>query len=276
MIPVGKIHVVELFLEERAALLELLGGLQPNEWDLPTICNGWTVKDIAAHILADDLGRLSRGRDGHTASFIETDSWDELVAAINGQNERWAETMRRLSPQIIVELLGFSGERLATHVKRLDLDAVGGPVSWAGPDPAPVWFDLAREYTEYWAHQQQIRDAVLKPGLKDQRLFGPVHDCYVRALPYTYHDVLAPEATHVRVRISGDAGGVWSLVRDGGQWGLFTEVVGEPTAAVTLDQEVAWRLFTRGTKPAAARSLAVLSGDIALAAKALETVAILA
>ncbi len=276
MIPVGKIHVVELFPKERAALLELLSGLQPDEWGLPTVCDGWRVKDVAAHILADDLGRLSRDRDGHTVSFIETDSWVELIDAINAQNERWVESMRRLSPQIIIELLEFSGERHATHMKALDLDTIGGPVSWAGPDPAPVWFDLAREYTEYWAHQQQIRDAVLKPGLKERSVFGPVLDCYVRALPHTYRGALGPEGTHVRVRISGDAGGVWSLVRDGGQWSLFTDVLGEPTASVTLDQEVAWRVFTRGITPEAARALTVLGGDIGLAATALETVSILA
>jgi hypothetical protein len=45
----------------------------------------------------------------------------------------------------------------------LDLDALGEPVSWAGPDPAPLWLDCARDFTEYWVHQQQIRDATGRP-----------------------------------------------------------------------------------------------------------------
>jgi len=32
-------------------------------------------------------------------------------------------------------------------------------VSWAGPEPAPVWLDAARDFSEYWTHQQQICDA---------------------------------------------------------------------------------------------------------------------
>ncbi len=32
------------------------------------------------------------------------------------------------------------------------------------PWPAPVWLDLAREHTEGRTHQQQIRDAVGRPG----------------------------------------------------------------------------------------------------------------
>jgi uncharacterized protein (TIGR03083 family) len=273
---VGPIDVLSLFPNERAALLDLLNDLQPEEWALPTVCEGWSVKDIAAHILADDLGRLSRDRDGHKESYIETDSWPELLAAINAANEAWVASMRRISPQLLVELLAFSGTRLTAHVEALDMTAMGQPVSWAGPDPAPVWFDIAREYTEYWAHQQQIRDAVARPGLKDRGMFAPVLDCYVRALPQTYRDTLAPEGTHVRLRVSGEGGGIWHLVREAGRWALFLNIETEPDASISLDDDTAWRTFTRSITPASARTRAVLTGDIALAAKALDTVAILA
>ena len=85
MEPVGRIDVLDLFDEERAALLELLASLHGDEWGLPTICDGWAVKDIAAHIVADDFGRLARGRDRYRASFIDAKSWDELVAGINAR-----------------------------------------------------------------------------------------------------------------------------------------------------------------------------------------------
>jgi hypothetical protein len=32
-------------------------------------------------------------------------------------------------------------------------------VYWAGP--VPLWFDLAREFTERWVHYRQIQDAVM-------------------------------------------------------------------------------------------------------------------
>jgi hypothetical protein len=139
-----------------------------------------------------------------------------------------------------------------------------------------VWLDVAREYTEMWAHQQQIRDAVGKPGLKDARMFGPVLDCFARALPHTFHDVLAPDGAHVRLRVTGDAGGTWSLVRVSGVWGLYTHVEAEPAATATLDQEEAWRLFTKGTTPEAARAWAVFTGDVGLAHRVLDAVAIIA
>ena len=66
--------VFDLFPEERAALLELLAGLEDREWGSPTVCPGWSAKDIAAHLLGDDIGRLSRGRDAFAAAFAPAGS----------------------------------------------------------------------------------------------------------------------------------------------------------------------------------------------------------
>ncbi len=276
MQPIGRIDVMELFPDERGQLLALLESLPPDAWGLPTICDGWSVKDIAAHLLADDLGRLSRGRDAHSLSWIEPESWETLVKAINAQNELWVSAMRRLSPRIITEMLRSSGEQSLAYFETLDPDEMGAPVDWAGPEPAPLWLDLAREYTERWAHQQQIRDAIGRPGLKDKRMFAPVLDTYARALPHAYRDVLAPEGTHVRLRISGEAGGSWSLMRHHDRWGLYAGVGSEPHASATLDQEEAWRLFTKGITAEAARAWCVFEGDAALAARALDAVAVIA
>lgn len=276
MQPVGLIDVLDLFDEERAALLTMLESLRADEWGLPTICDGWSIKDLAAHIVADDLGRLSRDRDDYKASFIDASRWQQLVDAINAANERWVGAMRRLSPRVLMELLQLSGEQTRKHFRSLDLYAIGDPVSWVGPEPAPVWLDLAREYTERWAHQQQIRDAAGKPGRKERRLFAPVLDAYVRALPYTYRDVLAPVRTQVCLRITGEAGDSWTLVRSETAWDLYAGATPDADASLTLDQEAAWRLFTRGTTPEAARAWAVMGGDATLAAKALETVSVIA
>jgi hypothetical protein len=46
-------------------------------------------------------------------------------------------------------------------------------VSWAGPDTSPAWLDIARDYTEFWVHQQQIRDAVDRPGADRPQLLHP-------------------------------------------------------------------------------------------------------
>lgn len=276
MQPLGRIDTVELFPEERAELLALLESLTPEQWALPTACAGWSVKDVVAHLLGDDLGVVARGRDAYTTSWIDAPSYEALVAAINAQNEAWVGAMRRASPRQLIELLRFSGERLHAHFASLDLDAMGGPVDWAGPQTQPIWMDVAREYTEMWAHQAQIRDAVAAPMLGSRRMLFPVLDCYARALPHAFRDVAAEEATHVRLAVSGEAGGEWSLVRSGGAWGLFSDVEPAAAATVTLPQDVAWRVYTKGIPFEEARRVARIERDASLGEQVLRTVAVLA
>lgn len=277
MKPKGPVSVLDLFPEERRELLRLLGALSAEQWEAPTACPGWSVKDLTAHILADDLGNLSGGRDRYAAAYLGPEAgWDELVRFINEQNETWVRAARRLSPRVLTEMLGDVGERTVAYYRSLDPLAPGWVVSWAGPEPAPWWLHLAREYTERWAHQEQIREAVGAAGLRERRLFAPVLDTYVHALPHTYREVPATEGTHVRLTITGDAGGEWSLVQHGGRWGLFEGVGAEPAAGVTLDQDTAWRLFTKGIDRDAVRPRLVVEGDARLATPLLDAVAIIA
>ena len=183
--------------------------------------------------------------------------------------------MRSVSPPVLIDLLRLTGERTASYFATLDLDAIGGPVDWAGPAPAPVWLDLAREYTERWVHQQQIRDAVGRPGLQEPEWFAPVLAAFVLGLPRALGKAGQPAAT-VLLTITGEAGGQWLARRNEQGWTLEPGRDNAPAAAVTLNQDSAWRLFTRGLTPDASRRAATLSGDPELTARALETVSILA
>lgn len=280
MKPLEPILIVDLFPAERDALLQLLAALSEEEWSRPTVCAGWSVKDVALHLLGDDVGRLSRKRDSFGgAAFVaqaDADFEAQLVAFINEANERWLQATRRISPHLLCDLLRFMGGETQRYFQSLDLFQIDEPVSWAGPDPAPVWLDIAREYTERWLHQQQIRDAVEKPGLKERRFYAPVLDTFVRALPHTFRDVDVAEGAQVKLIISGDAGGEWYLVRGDGKWSLYLDADAEPAAAVVMDQETAWRLFTKGISKDEASANATLSGDRSLGMKVLDTVSIIA
>ena len=77
--------VLDVYLPERARLLELLGTLNKAQWSLPTECPAYSVKGIAAHILGDDLSLLSRQRDGAVQGLV-------LIA-----ERRCSATLRRIS-----------------------------------------------------------------------------------------------------------------------------------------------------------------------------------
>ena len=36
--------------EQRADLADFLDTLTPEQWETPSLCRGWTVRDVAAHV----------------------------------------------------------------------------------------------------------------------------------------------------------------------------------------------------------------------------------
>jgi uncharacterized protein (TIGR03083 family) len=276
MRPAEPIIVVDLFSPVLDALLDLLSHLTDEDWQKPTVCKGWTVKDIAAHLLGGEVGILSRKRDTYLFSGSPIKGWEELVVLINNLNAVWVQAASRFSPRLLTDMLRFTGKQVCDFFKTLDPHASGDPVDWAGGEAAPVWLDLAREYTERWHHQQQIRDAVGRAGMKERKYFAPVLDAFVRALPHTYRDVEAQEGTLVTLTITGEAGGRWSLLRENQRWMLYVDVEQIPQAELTIDEDLAWRLFTRGVSEEAALRQAQIRGDEALALKALSMISVIA
>jgi uncharacterized protein (TIGR03083 family) len=268
------IDVLDLFPEERAALLSLLSGLSPDEWALPTVCEGWSVHDVAAHILGGDLGNISRRRDRFQS--VSNLPGEQLVPFINRFNDDWVQAARRLSPRVLTDLLGVTGPQLFDYFATLDLSALGSGVSWAGLDPAPIWLDVAREYTERWLHQQHIRLAVDKPGLTERRFLHPVLATFVYALPVTFRDTTAPPGTTVHLHVDGEAGGDWTVTRANDSWVLFSGSPPTPQARVTMDQSTAWKLFTKGLTPSRAEHEITFQGDSALGKPILRAIAIIA
>lgn len=271
---VEPIIVIDLFEPLLDHLLGLLSGLSEQDWVRATPCPEWTVKDVALHLLGDDIGLLARGRDKDTTSLLPPGP--DLVSRINAQNQLWVEAARRISPRLLCDLLEHTGHQVIDYFKSLSLMETNGVVSWAGSDPAPVWFDLAREYTERWHHQQHIREAVQQPGLTEATFLRPVLETFVRALPWTFREVSAAEGTAVALQVTGDAGNQWLLVRQEQKWSLFTEHASAPITVVTMKQETAWRLFTRGMAKEQAMKDASIEGDKTLAEVLFETVAIIA
>ena len=270
------IRVTHLFLPLLDSLLDLLADLSPLDWQKPTVCADWTVKQVVQHLLGGEIGMLSRRRDEYRPTGPAIDSWEALVAFINDLNATWVKASDRISPTVMIDLLRLIAPQVCTYFHSLDEMALGGSVSWVGPDPAPVWLDLAREYTERWHHQQHIRDAVGRPGMKDPQFFTPVLDAFVRAWPYTYRDITADEGTIISLTIEGNAGNRWFLVRQGEAWALYQDVTAPPSAAVVIPQETAWRLFTHGLSQAEAQQQTKISGDQALGAEVLKMVSIIA
>jgi uncharacterized protein (TIGR03083 family) len=274
------VDTMDLFVAERRELLDLLNVLTPTDWLAPTACAGWSVHDVALHLLGGDLSLLSRLRDNYSyegfGSGFDISTLPGLVAAVDRNNARWVDGMRRLSPRLLMDLLRFSGEETAAYVRGLDLNVLGGPVDWAGPEPAGLWLHIAREYTERWHHQQHIRDAVGRPGLKEPKWLAPVLQTFVLGLLRRLRVRNDPQGTVLKLTIVGASGGEWFAIQSDRGWTLKRNSLSPPNAEVQIEEELAWRLFTRGVTRDEAKERAIIAGDTALASVVFDTVSILA
>jgi uncharacterized protein (TIGR03083 family) len=261
--PVAPVLVTDLFLPLHAELIALLRGLERNDWDRPTACSLWSVRDIAAHLLDDDLRRLSSHRDGVQLPGAPGDgSYGALLEFIDRMNAEWVAVARRISPRLLTDLLEFTGPQVAELFGSLDpFGEAHFAVAWAGEERSRNWFDVGRDYTERWLHQQQIRDAVGAPGLLQRRWLHPVLDLFARALPYTYRDVVREAGAALHLEIAGEAGGHWTLLRAADGWALYTGIPAHATSRVSLSADAAWRLFSKGLQPDSAAASVSIAGD---------------
>lgn len=277
MLPLPPIETRHLFREINAALLDLCATFSPDDWAKPTVHADRNVKDLVAHLLDGSLRRLAIQRDGHFLHAPDMRSFADMVAFIQQLNREWIIAAKRLSPRVIVDLMMRADEEVAALFSSLEPQAPSPfGVAWAGEEWSESWFDMAREYTEKWHHQQQIRDAVGRPGFKERRFLHPVLDTFLRGAPHAYRDMHAGDGTTVEITIRGEAGGKWHLVCDADRWSLVTDCPNEPTTFVELDADSAWRLWTKGLDGSSARTKAIVRGDASLATPLFSMVTIMA
>lgn len=102
-------------------LLGLLESLSPGEWEAPTAAPDWSVKDVALHLLGDEVGILSWQRDHFSTAPASITNWQGLVEWVNQRNAEWVEAVRRMSPRVLCDLLRYTGLQQRDCSKRLRL-----------------------------------------------------------------------------------------------------------------------------------------------------------
>jgi Mycothiol maleylpyruvate isomerase N-terminal domain len=243
------IDTIDLFPKLDLELIALLRGLSDQDWEKQTLAPLWKVKDIAAHLLDGNIRTISMLRDNYFGGNSgNIDSYRELVSFLNGLNSDWVKAMKRMSPQLVISFLEITGKAYNESLRGLDPHGKAVfSVAWAGEDISENWFHIAREYTEKWHHQQQIRYAVGKTEpLYEPEFYYPYLDTSMRALPHHYRDTVAGENDCIEFTVTGEGGGTWHLVRENDQWNLKYECEYEPVCTVVIGGDIAWRIFTKG------------------------------
>jgi len=258
-----------LFRPVSSELAVLLRSLTPADWERQTIAGAWLVRDVVAHLVDTALRRLSFHRDGMAppppGRPIGTPR--DFVEFINHLNAQWVAASKRFSPRVLTELFDRASADLAEwfETRPLHAPALFG-VSWAGEQESDAWFDIGREFTELWHHQQQIRMAVGAPSLPDPRYLRAVIDIAVRGLPHAFRDVSADPGQSLLIDVIGPAGGQWTLELDAHGWTIHVGTRDVATTRLQLSDEATWKLLFNALSDAEAAAAVTIEGRRELAA----------
>jgi hypothetical protein len=282
--PLPELDTAFLFMPLRDELIALLRSLAPGDWDAPTVAGAWRVRDVVSHLLDGELRTLAAHRDGHHLSEAGTvQGYADVIALVQRLNAEGVATGRHYSARLLTDLLEVTGGWMSAFVTALDPEAPAlFSVAWAGEKESTNRFDTAREYTERWHHQMQIRLAVGERGnaatLLAERYAVPLLETSVRVLPHAYRAVAAADDTAIVFSVAPRAAAAgpdadiadpgwrraWTIRRERGGWRLHAGESDGPSARVAGSADAWWRLFFNAMPRDDARREFVVEGNAGL------------
>jgi uncharacterized protein (TIGR03083 family) len=230
--------VVDDLVEVWASLSTACERVAPSQWELPTECPGWTVRDHVSHLIGVERMLLGESpppppvaMPGHVRN-----PFGEL-------NESWVDARRRLpGNSVIAEFISVTGRRIyelrTLPPERFDV------LTWSPEGEVPYRRFLTGRVLDSWAHEQDVRRALGRPGGRNSVGEETVLDRCVRAMPFVVGKRVAPpDGTAVRFQVTGVLGRRFTVSMTGGR-ANETEGVddGSVTATLAFDQETFWRL----------------------------------
>ena len=210
-----------------ASIQALCADLTEAEWDTPTGCPGWTVKDNISHLVDYEAGAIGRPRPDHVPAGLS-----HVKNALGESNEVGVDARRGTSgAEVLAELAEVTAERLAGLRCLTDDDFQREITTPAGPGTLNDMLTL--RVMDTWSHEQDIRRALGRPGHDT----GPVVDeavgYFTRFLPLLVGKRAgAPEGSSVVLAI-GDQDPV-TITVTGGRAGVVDSLSGEPTVALAM------------------------------------------
>ena len=243
------IETTHLFPKLNDLLVQLAENMDQDDWHKKTHFPNWTVKDIFTHLLDTSVRRLSSERDKYVSlEKPKIECHQDLIDYITQMADRWALAFTNVSPTIIIEMINKYQNDLYEYLVSLDPFGISKhPVSWAGEQESYNWFDIAREYTERWHHQMQIREVLGNTNkLYKHELYYPILDTFMQALPYHYSKLNEKKDYTLKVSVTGDnIDSSWFLESTKNIRELKYNSTKQIDAYILVDEKIAWKILTK-------------------------------
>jgi uncharacterized protein (TIGR03083 family) len=265
---IPKDRTVAALGEVWASLDGLLAGLNDAQWALPTPLPGWSVQDNVSHIVGTEA--MLSGEPGPTLD-IDREASSHVRNDIGVFNEQWVEALRVEAPEEVLDRFRrLTAARLAT------LDAMSEE-EWNAESFTPAGKDTFGRFMQIrvfdcWLHEQDIRDAVGRPGHETGLAVEVVLDEMATALGFVVGKK-AGATTGQSVTFSLTDGGV--VVREmhvevAERAAVVPTLSGPATVVLTMPVGVMTRRCAGRVASDALLDQVVIDGDPDLAARILE------
>lgn len=222
--------VVAELAEVWTSLLGLAAELAEEDWDRPTACPGWSVRDVYSHVIGLEATLLGRP----PAAALET--YGPHVRNDVGRGNEAEVLLRRgrSGPEIVAELEAVCAARLAA-LRAMDDEAFAAETPTpAGPGTYESFMGI--RVFDCWVHEQDVRRAVGRPGHLSGAAVDRTLANAVRTMPYVVGKRAgAPEGATVAFDVTGATARRWAVTVEGGRAKPVPEVPAEPTARITAD-----------------------------------------
>ena len=164
--------------EEWDALLSLGEELSDDDWDRPTPCPGWSVAAQYAHMIGTESMLLGRPNPD-----VDPRRPDHVLNDIGGFNEVWVVALAgRARKDVLADFAEVTSARLAA-LSAMTEDDFAAP-SWTPVGKADYRRFMQVRVFDCWVHEQDIRDAVGRPGHEEGPAAEQSLDEIVRALGF--------------------------------------------------------------------------------------------
>lgn len=169
----------------------LLDGLTDEQWQTPSLCPGWAVRDVVVH-----LGAIEHMLSGESpGSMTETIPFDKAVAWMSDVRDLDNTGLLERYRQVIAVRRAEVGALTAADLALPSLTPVG---------PGTVGRFLAVRVFDFWVHEQDIRRPLGLPGHEAGPAAELAHDEIERSLPYIVgKKVGLPDGMGITIEISG-------------------------------------------------------------------------
>ncbi|MBV8193972.1 MAG: maleylpyruvate isomerase family mycothiol-dependent enzyme [Candidatus Dormibacteraeota bacterium] len=260
----------------RAGYTDVLGdvaglatSIDGDDWDHPTGCPGWSVRDVVAHVADLESLLIGRPRPDHTVDGVR-----EHVRNPGGEFMEIGVDVRRGRPigEVVDGLEDVVPRRLSALLAIRDADLDGEVPGFLGT--TKLRNQLTIRIFDLWSHDQDIRRALRRPGDLDGPAAAHSRELMVRGAARRIQELLTPAAgTSVLVEIEGSGGARRGMTFDGQRGRGVVDAPPDPTATMRMDLHTFTVLACGRSDDPGARDRVRLSGDADLGVRMLADIA---